>query len=30
MLEKRQPIPVAEAVQRVMDYAFQAKREFVP
>lgn len=30
MLEKRQPIPVAEAVQSVMDHAFQAKREFVP
>lgn len=26
MVEKRQPIPVAEAVHRVMDYAFQAKR----
>ncbi|GAA3347059.1 molybdopterin molybdotransferase MoeA [Deinococcus persicinus] len=30
MLEKRQPIPVSEAVHRVMDYAFQAKKEFVP
>lgn len=30
MLEKRQPIPVAEAVHRVMDYAFQAKNELVP
>ncbi|MEK5333499.1 molybdopterin molybdotransferase MoeA [Lysinibacillus sp. FSL W8-0992] len=29
MLEKRQPIPVAEAVHRVMDYAFQAKKELV-
>lgn len=30
MVEKRQPIPVAEAVHRVMDYAFQAKKEHVP
>ncbi len=30
MVEKRQPIPVAEAVHRVMDYAFQAKKELVP
>lgn len=29
MVEKRQPIPVAEAVHRVMDYAFQAKKEHV-
>lgn len=30
MIEKRQPIPVAEAVHRVMDYAFPAKKELVP
>ena len=30
MLEKRKPIAVEEAVQRVMDFAFQAKKELVP
>lgn len=29
MLEKRKPIAVGEAVQRVMEFAFQEKREFV-
>lgn len=29
MLEKRKPIPVGEAVQRVMEFAFQEKKEFV-
>ena len=30
MVEKRKPIPVAEAVQRVMQFAYQEKKEFVP
>lgn len=30
MLEKRKPIPVGEAVQRLMEFGFQEKKEFVP
>lgn len=30
MLEKRQPIAVGEAVQRVMEFSFQGKKELVP
>lgn len=30
MLEKRKPIPVGEAVERVMEFAYQEKKEIVP
>lgn len=30
MLEKRNPIPVGEAVRRVMEFAFEEKKEVVP